>query len=308
MSSQHLSPYKIFVILLTASILYASLVVQRYRTRLPMQETQVQSLGQEDPLEKEMATHSSIIAWKVLWTEEPGGPQSIRLQKLDMTEQLNTINTWPGKASVMLKTKEKAKVGSANLGFLLTLTKQTSRPWWASMCHPDVLATLLLKVKSGELPTQGWLWCHSFHLLFLSFTFSLILAASCGVSWHMTKFAPVEVHVFLSYSAREQERRFRSRGCAGQGVAWLAAKGLRDRLGALFPAAQHVAKLEKGEDFQIYMRSQILKNPKFVCIREPVTVSVARWNSSSFKVNLMIEFSLASGHSSYSSLQSIVHS
>ena len=38
-----------------------------------MQETSVQSLGQEDPLEKEMATHSSILAWKIPWTEEPGG-------------------------------------------------------------------------------------------------------------------------------------------------------------------------------------------------------------------------------------------
>ena len=57
-----------------------------------MQETQVQSLDQEDPLEKETATHSSIIAWKVLWTEEPGGPQSIRLLKLDMTERLNNNN------------------------------------------------------------------------------------------------------------------------------------------------------------------------------------------------------------------------
>jgi len=37
-----------------------------------MQETQVQSLGQEDPLEKEMATHSSILAWEIPWTEEPG--------------------------------------------------------------------------------------------------------------------------------------------------------------------------------------------------------------------------------------------
>ena len=41
-----------------------------------MQETWVRSLGQEDPLEKEMATHSSILAWKVPWTEEPGGLQS----------------------------------------------------------------------------------------------------------------------------------------------------------------------------------------------------------------------------------------
>ena len=45
-----------------------------------MQETQVQSLGQEDPPEKEMATHSSFLAWEIPWTEEPGGLQSIRSQ------------------------------------------------------------------------------------------------------------------------------------------------------------------------------------------------------------------------------------
>ena len=45
-----------------------------------MQETQVRSLRQEDPLEKEMATHSSILAWRIPWTEEPGGLQSMRLQ------------------------------------------------------------------------------------------------------------------------------------------------------------------------------------------------------------------------------------
>ena len=47
-----------------------------------MQETQVQSLGQQDPLEKEMATHPSILAWKVPWTEEPGGIQSMRSQRV----------------------------------------------------------------------------------------------------------------------------------------------------------------------------------------------------------------------------------
>ena len=41
-----------------------------------MQETQIQSLGREDPLEKEMDTHFSILAWEIPWTEEPGGPQS----------------------------------------------------------------------------------------------------------------------------------------------------------------------------------------------------------------------------------------
>ena len=50
--------------------------------RLPtMRETGVQSLGQEDPLKKEMATHSSILAWKILWMEEPGRLQSMVLAK-----------------------------------------------------------------------------------------------------------------------------------------------------------------------------------------------------------------------------------
>ena len=48
-----------------------------------MQETRVQSLGWEDPLEKEMATHSSILAWRIPWTEEPGRLQSMGSQKLD---------------------------------------------------------------------------------------------------------------------------------------------------------------------------------------------------------------------------------
>ena len=51
--------------------------------RLPaMQETWVQLLGQEDPLEKEMAIHSSTLAWKILWTEEPDRLQSMRSQRV----------------------------------------------------------------------------------------------------------------------------------------------------------------------------------------------------------------------------------
>ena len=46
-----------------------------------IQEMQVQSLGQEDPLEKEMVTHSSILAWEIPWTEKPGRLQSVGLQK-----------------------------------------------------------------------------------------------------------------------------------------------------------------------------------------------------------------------------------
>ena len=49
---------------------------------LPMHEMQVWSLGQEDPLKKEMAIHSSILAWRIPWTEEPGGLQSVGLQRV----------------------------------------------------------------------------------------------------------------------------------------------------------------------------------------------------------------------------------
>ena len=57
--------------------------------RLPaVRETWVRSLGWEDPLEKEMATHSSTLAWKIPWTEEPGRLQSMGHKELDTTERL----------------------------------------------------------------------------------------------------------------------------------------------------------------------------------------------------------------------------
>ena len=62
-----------------------SLVAQLVKNLPPMQETQVQSLIQEDPLEKEIATHSSIPAWEIPWTDEPGRIQFMELQELDMT-------------------------------------------------------------------------------------------------------------------------------------------------------------------------------------------------------------------------------
>ena len=60
----------------------ASLVAQMVKNLPPVWETWVRSLGQEDPLEKEMATCFHILAWRILWTEEPGGPQSIGLKRL----------------------------------------------------------------------------------------------------------------------------------------------------------------------------------------------------------------------------------
>ena len=61
-----------------------------------MQEMQVQSLGQEDSLEEEMANHSSILAWKIPWTEEPGGLQSIGGKESDATEHtsVSLSNYW----------------------------------------------------------------------------------------------------------------------------------------------------------------------------------------------------------------------
>ena len=60
----------------------ASLVAQRVKNLTAIQETWVQSLGQEDPLEKGMATHSSILAWRIPQTEEPGGLQSMASQRV----------------------------------------------------------------------------------------------------------------------------------------------------------------------------------------------------------------------------------
>ena len=64
------------------SFLWASLVAQLVKNLPAVQETQVRSLGWEDPLEKEMATHSSILAWKISWTEESGGLQSMGSQRV----------------------------------------------------------------------------------------------------------------------------------------------------------------------------------------------------------------------------------
>ena len=89
MSSQY-SPHKFF----SSDASYAEaqihiltfLVTQMVKNLPTMQETQVQSLGQEDLLEKEMATHSSILTWKIPWTEELGGCSPCCHKELDITK------------------------------------------------------------------------------------------------------------------------------------------------------------------------------------------------------------------------------
>ena len=66
-----------------------SLVAQTVKHLPTMWETRVQSLDWEDPLEKEMATHSNILAWRIPWTEEPGRLQSMGLKESDTTERLH---------------------------------------------------------------------------------------------------------------------------------------------------------------------------------------------------------------------------
>ena len=70
-----------------------TLVAQTVKHLPTMQETRVQSLGREDPLEKEMATHSSISAWKIPWTEEPGRLQSMGSQRLRHDFSTTEINS-----------------------------------------------------------------------------------------------------------------------------------------------------------------------------------------------------------------------
>ena len=65
---------------------WASLVAQLVKNPPAMQEAWVQSLGWEDPLEKETATHSNILAWKLPWTEEPGRLQLMGCKELNMTD------------------------------------------------------------------------------------------------------------------------------------------------------------------------------------------------------------------------------
>ena len=66
----------------TVTAYWSSLVAQMVKNLPALQETWVQSLGQEHALEKKMATHSNILAWRIPWTEEPGGLQSIGSQRV----------------------------------------------------------------------------------------------------------------------------------------------------------------------------------------------------------------------------------
>ena len=72
--------------------MFCDQVAQMVKSPPAVRETQVQSLGQDNPLEKEIATHPSILAWKIPWMEEPGRLQSMGSQRVDITERLHFLS------------------------------------------------------------------------------------------------------------------------------------------------------------------------------------------------------------------------
>ena len=93
-----------------------------------MHETQVQSLGWEEPLEKEMATHFNILARRIPWTEYPGGPQSMDSKELDTTEQLTHFSICK-KCSIWEALYGKAKQNKIGLYFsTIDLNHNSSSP------------------------------------------------------------------------------------------------------------------------------------------------------------------------------------
>ena len=87
---RHFGPSRIYKSLMIVPTLGASLVAQMVKNLPAMQETWVQTLGREDPLEKEMATYSSILPWRIPWTEEPGRLQSMGSQRVGHNWVTNT--------------------------------------------------------------------------------------------------------------------------------------------------------------------------------------------------------------------------
>ena len=83
-----------------------------------MQETWVQSLGQEDPLQKEMATHSSILAWETPWTVEPEGLQSTGWQESDMTDHTHTHSVILCNHCAFINTKKLTLIHYYQLNFI----------------------------------------------------------------------------------------------------------------------------------------------------------------------------------------------
>ena len=127
----------------------ASLVAQMVKCLPTMQETRVQSLGQEGPLEKEMATHSSILVWRIPWTEEPGELQSMGSQRV-----------WHYWATSLYTSSPFVLCA----GLSRSVKSVFATPWTAAHQAPlsmEILQVRILELSchallQGVFPAQGW--------------------------------------------------------------------------------------------------------------------------------------------------------
>ena len=170
-----------------------------------MQKTQVQSLGQEDPLEKGMATHSSILAWRIPWTEEPGGRQSMMSQRVGHDWVTNTWGT-----RVPHGTGKELAISSIPILFLSSLWNppQLGFAWsyrgpkWQSHCwiQAPLLSTqgiwhacsVLPCCSIPRLPTSvlSWIPPHSQSLLPDSSAWFLLIVPTTN-TWNVTRLSPL---------------------------------------------------------------------------------------------------------------------
>ena len=130
-------------------LLWASLVVQTVNNLPAMQETQVWSLGWEYLLEKEMATHSSILACRILWTDKPGGLQSMGFQSWTWLKQLSTYNifkiwriciNWKRLSCAMVKNILQISMANHSLIFIHSIRVNHASGWLSRAAVFHVLA------------------------------------------------------------------------------------------------------------------------------------------------------------------------
>ena len=163
---------------------YASLVAQKLKHLPAMQETRVQSLGWEDPLEKEMATHSSVLAWRIPWREEPGRLQSTGSQRvghdwatsllLSSMFQFFNIN---GHFQENIKTywTEQSTIKIYHLVFCISSVQSLNHVWlfatpWTAACWGSLSITnswSLFRLMSivSVMPSNQLILCHPLLLL-----------------------------------------------------------------------------------------------------------------------------------------------
>ena len=144
-----LEPQAALDVVLKHPLHVASLVAQRLKSLPAMWETRVRSLGREDPPEKEMATHSSILAWRIPWREEPGSLQSTGLQRVrhDWAISLHFIacGAWFYQWLTCIP---------------LPIFLRKSSIDWACLVHHGVLGAFRGACYSGKvLLSVMWCWC-----------------------------------------------------------------------------------------------------------------------------------------------------